>query len=798
MKNKLFSKALSGTLIIMAFLTVLSSCSENKTQLKGDMVLWYDKPAVQWLDATPVGNGLVAGMIFGKTQQERIALNESSFWMGSPHNYDNPNAGAHFEYIKEQIFAGKYAEMGDYITENFYGTPECQVAYQPIGDLLLDFLNVDETAVTNYRRELDMETGISTVTYTSGGITYKREVFVSYPDKIMVVRVSTDKKKSLNMQASVNSAFTDKISAGAVGELIIDGQWKTIPPPATRNSTNMWISIPEGLGIKFRTVVKAIPEGGTAKILNEKINIDDADAVTFYVSIATSFKNYNDISANQIERSNNILAAVKGKSLDKLRKRHKEDFLALMGRVHLTLEGNPELTEKPINERIALVRSGGLDINLEALVFQFGRYALVSSSRVGGQAANLQGIWNESLFPPWGSKYTTNINIQMNYWPAEVTNLSECLQPLFDLVQDLSETGSRTAKTYYGIDKGWVTHHNTDLWRGTAPVDYARSGMWPLGGAWLATHLCEHFNYHSDLEFLKKYYPVIKGSAEFLLNYLVEHPSLGYLVTPFSISPEHGFFYMDGNIRKQAWVAPAPTMDIAIMRDLFPYVIQYSEILGVDADLRNSLKSALENLPPYQISKDGTIQSWLEDFERNPDGHNMSANYGFFPGKDILLRNPSDATLIEAIKRWVEPRRMGGSWQSEWDLCNWARLERGDKTAQSITASTRRAALNLHRDGASNQTDASFGLTAGIAEALLQSHADEIALLPALPVTWPNGSITGLRARGGYEVSIEWKDGKLLSADIKNINGKESIPVRYKEQVKTINVKPGKSLIVVF
>ena len=787
MKN--YVKMLSGVLILL-----LSSCSEGSNpKLQGDMVLWYDQPAVAWLDASPIGNGLMAGMVYGRTAQERIALNESSFWSGAPHDYDDPNAGSHYKYIKEQIYAGKYAEMGDYIDKNFYGIPAAQQAYQPIGDLIMNFIDVDTLAVTDYRRELDMETGIASVSYKSGGITYKREVFVSYPDKIMVVRVSTDKKNSLNMKAGVNSAFTDKISEGQQGELIIDGSWKN--PRAGRNSWNWLIAESDAAGLKTRTVLKAMTEGGTTNIANDKINISGANAVTFVLTTATSHIKYNNISANPAERTSKVISAIEGKNYNDFRKTHINDFSGLMGRVHLNLANNdPEILKQPINKRVAAIKEEGRDINLEGLIFQFGRYALATSSRAGGQTANLQGIWNQALLPPWGSKYTININIQMNYWPAEVTNLAECAQPLFDMVQDLSETGSKTAKVYYNIDKGWVTHHNTDLWRGSAPVDASRFGMWPVGGAWLTLHICEHFNYNHDIEFLKKYYPIIKGSAEFLLNLLEEHPKYGFLVTPVSMSPEHGFMYMDGKVKKDGYVAPAPTMDIGIIRELFPYTIQFSEILGVDADLRAQLKSALDKLPPYKVNSAGVIQEWIEDFENGQRGHNMSATFPFFPGKSILLRRGSDSHLIDALNVWMNGRGIGGGFPAMWDICMWSRLERGDKTDNSISTVARGVANNLHRNGANNQIDGTFGYTAGIAESLIQSHDGEIVLLPGLPNAWSTGSVTGMRARGGYEVNMSWKDGTLLSAEIKNINGNESIPLRYKNQVKTISVQPGQTM----
>jgi alpha-L-fucosidase 2 len=790
MKTHVFAdkvKILVSAVIYFLFTSCLSNIESPR---KGDMVLWYDKPAVEWLDAMPVGNGMLAGMIFGKTDTERIALNESGFWSGAPHDYDDPNAGLHFEYIKNQIFAGKYAEMGDYIDKNFYGIPSAQQAYQPLGDLLLHFPDVDTSKVTNYRRELDMETGLASVGYQSGDVDYHREVFVSYPDKAMVIRVSTGKKKGLNMQAEIKTPFADTTIL-APGRLIIDGTWKN--PNSEANSWNWLIAESNEKGLKFRTTLNAFAEGGHLDTIGTKISITGANAVTFILTAATSYVKYNDISADPAERTDRIQDAIRKKDYPALRKTHISDFSQLMGRVHLTLPVDPAIKAKPINERIAGLKEGSKDNDLEGLIFQFGRYALVSSSREGGQTANLQGIWNQDLLPPWGSKYTININIQMNYWPAEVTNLTECTQPLFDMVQDLSETGHKTAKVYYGIDKGWVTHHNTDLWRGSAPVDASRFGMWPLGGAWLTLHLCEHYNYTGDIAFLKKYYPVIKGSAEFLLHLLVEHPRLNYLVTPFSMSPEHGFLYMDGNEKKTGYVSPAPTMDIGILRELFPYVIRFSELLDTDVDLRKQLQNALDRLPPYRVNHLGNLQEWLEDFENGPGGHNFSANFPFFPGKSIQMNRESDKEFIAATNRWMEGRRIGGGFPAAWDICMWSRLERGDKTAPLITAGAKSVANNLHRNGRNNQIDATFGYTAGIAESLLQSHADEISLLPALSVDWEEGAITGLCARGRYKVNMEWKAGKLVSAEITNPQGGE-IPVRYKNKVVTITAKPGETV----
>ncbi len=364
------------------------------------------------------------------------------------------------------------------------------------------------------------------------------------------------------------------------------------------------------------------------------LSIHNASAVTFVLTIATSFKNYHDITADPAAQCKKVLDEAADKDFAALYRRHVNDFRGLMGRVHLTI-GDSSMNEKPTDERLKLTREGGTDIDLASKVFQFGRYILASSSRLGGQPANLQGIWNEALLPPWGSKYTTNINLEMNYWPAEVCNLSECHQPLFDLIRDLSETGAKTAKTYYNCN-GWVLHHNTDLWRGTAPVDAARYGMWPVGGAWLCQHIWEHYLFTGDKKFLKKYYPILKGSAQFLMDIMIEHPKYKWLVIPFSMSPEQGYFTSPGS--EECFLSSSTTMDIGIIKELFPHCIEAGNILHVDKEFGNKLQEALKKIPPYQIGKDGWLQVWLDDWQRGKEGHCISANFGFFPGSSITLR----------------------------------------------------------------------------------------------------------------------------------------------------------------
>jgi alpha-L-fucosidase 2 len=759
-------------------LTVLNSGANAQAKPQGEMVLWYRQPGEKWLDAMPMGNGIMGAMVFGGVQRERIALNESSFWSGRPHDYNNPDALKYFPQIRDLVFAGKFQEAEKMADQHFFGVPSAQQAYQPLGDLWLSFDGIEK--VDEYRRELDMETGVAKVSYRSGPAVFTCETFVSYPDRVLVVRITSDKPGQVSVKAQFKSPYLERATAKP-GELVMDGCWKG--PIPVKN----WLIAPvEGKGLGFQVKLVAFPDGGKSDGADDTVSIQGANAVTFVVTAATSFVNYHDISADPATACEKILAGTAGKDYATLRRRHVDDFRALLGRVHLNV-GDPSMNGKPIDERLIAHRAGKRDTNLEALCFQFGRYLLASSSRAGGQPANLQGIWNESVSPNWGSKYTININTEMNYWPAEVCSLPECHQPLFDLIKDISVTGAKTAKMYYGCN-GWVTHHNVDLWRGTAPVDAARYGMWPMGGAWLCQHLWEHYAFTGDLQFLKEYYPVMKGSAQFLLELMVEEPKHHWLVTPFSMSPEHGYMDSKGNL---AFLSPAPTMDVAIIRELFPQCIETSKLLGVDEAFRGKLEAALKRLPPYQINRLGHLQEWIEDWKAGNQGHNCSPNFTIYPGASITLRGTPE--LAAAIQKWMDTRRPGGGFPSVWYISVWSRLERGDKVAAFIQAFVSNGvALNLHNKGA-NQCDASFGFTAGIAESLVQSHAGEISLLPALSAGWSDGAVRGLRARGGFEVSIQWKNGQLQSADIHNRNA-AVCKVRYGAKTTKLSLKPGETI----
>jgi alpha-L-fucosidase 2 len=749
--------------------------------------------------------------VFGRVKNERIALNESTFWSGKPHDYNDPNAFSYFEKIKELVFSDKFKEAEKMVNEHFYGLPAAQQAYEPLGDLLLNF-KVSGDSVKDYYRELDMETGVVKVSYKDGDVKMNREVFMSYPNHVMVMKVSADKPGRISVEAKLKSPFTEEIKTQD-NKLMLRGTWKYLPERYFD-----LIARVEGTGIKFQTNLVALPEKGSMESTDSSLVISNANSVTFVLTAATSFENYKDISGNPSTKCEKIMKEVSGKDFKDLKKIHLEDFTKLMGRVHLKI-GDPLMNKRPTDERIADLKNGLADQDLLAKIFQFGRYMLVSSSREGSEPANLQGRWNEDLLPNWGSKYTVNINTEMNYWPAEVTNLSECHLPLFNMMKDLSNSGAKTAKTYYNAG-GWVLHHNTDLWRGTAPVDAARYGMWPMGGSWLCQHIWEHYQFTGDIEFLREYYPIMKGSAQFLMDIMDFEPKHNRLVVPFSMSPEQGYFIDDN--REEMFLSSSTTMNIGIIRDLFPHCIEAEKILNTDQEFGGKLSAALEKIPPYQIGKDSLLQVWIEDWKRGPEGHNMSANFGFFPGNSITLRgNPE---IAAAIKKWLEPRQARTDWTYAWDICDWARLENGEKAEKVIrnyfintplpggfprpggktTAGSNATppiafrmmrfgiGNNLHNQG-NNQSDVNFGFTAAIAECLIQSHAGEISLLPALPPSWQNGSVSGLKARGGFEVSIQWKDGKLLNAEIKSLHGKPCV-VRYGDKIKTYDISTGSSV----
>ena len=769
-------------LIVSAFL----SCSGPAPKSSREMVLWYDRPAGEvWLDGLLIGNGYMGGNVFGRVENERIALNESTFWSGRPHDYNDPEAHNYYDQIKALMYAKKYKEAEKLVNEHFYGKPANQQTYVPVGDLLLDF-KPGAGPVEDYYRELDMETGVVRVSYVEDGVRMTREVFMSYPDHVMVMKVSADKPGKVNVEARLASPFRREVSA-AGNRLSMKGTWSYLP-------TRIFdlIAKVEGDGMSFQTDVVALPERGKLEATDSSLVVAGANSVTFVLTIATNFVNYKDISGDPAARCDKVLSAVAGKSYAKLKETHLKDFTGLMSRVHLTV-GDGAANDVPTDRRVDALKRGESDVDLQAKLFHFGRYITVSSSREGSEPSNLQGRWCQDLLPNWGSKYTLNVNTEMNYWPAEVTNLSECTAPLFHLIEDLAENGAETARLYYGAG-GWVSHHNTDLWRGTAPVDAARYGMWPMSGVWLCQHIWEHYLFTEDMDFLRKYYPIMKGAARFVLDILAVNPNYGYLTVPFSMSPEQGYF-IEGN-PEEMFLAPSTTMDNALIRDLFPHCIEAAELLDTDSEFRAELASALEKIPPYMVGADGMLQGWIEDWKRGRENHNWSGTFGLFPGNSITLRGTPE--LAKAVETWLEPRPVTSFWNSAIDIAQWARLENGAKSDEILKkiflTNGRRGGFgnNLHFSG-SNQSDINFGITAAIAECLLQSHAGEISILPALLPGWKDGSVSGLRARGGYEVSIAWKDGEMTSCEIKSDLGKP-FTVRYAGKTRDFSLAAGKSV----
>jgi len=771
-------QAVCLTLVIFC-VAIVSTSRAEKTSLK----LWYNEPAQKWTQALPIGNGRLGAMVFGRVEKERIQFNEDSFWSGRPHDYINPQARQYLDKVRSLIFQGKYREAQEIADKNMMGIPRFLQAYQPMGDLFLQFKN--SQLIKNYHRELDLENAIVTVSYQAGDVKYKREVFCSAADGVIVVHLSCDKPGQISVQAELTSPHHYTIEKQSDARLVMTGQWIGAGGPDGEDSL---IAPVKGKGIKFESHLQVRNEGGDVNLTNEKIVVTKADSATFILTAATSFKNYRDITGNPSDVCRRIISNLSRKSYEQLRDAHIADYRELFTRVKLQL-GNSNAVDKPTDKRIESLRNSGSDPGLIALFFHYGRYLLISSSRPGTQPANLQGIWNDRKSPPWGSKYTLNINAECNYWPAEVCNLAECHQPLFDLITDLSVTGSKVAEQHYGC-RGWLAHHNTDIWRAATPVDGAFWGMWPTGGAWLVQHLWEHFQFSGDKEFLaKRAYPLMKGAAQFFLDYLVEDPQNGYLVTCPSLSPEIAH-------HESVSICAAPTMDIQIITDLFNRCIEAGKILNTDKAFRSQLQAALKRLPPMQIGKYGQLQEWLFDVnELEPEHRHVSHIFGLFPGDLISLQGTPE--LAKAVTVSLQRRGDGGmAWGVAWKAACWARLknaEHCEKLIQRILATNTNP--NLFCEIEPFQIDGNFASTAAIAEMLLQSQNGRIQLLGALPSAWPAGFVKGLRARGGFEVEIYWEKGRMKKTRIYSLKGKTAT-ITYRNKTIELETKPEQTFLL--
>lgn len=746
--------------------------------------LWYKKPASIWNDALPVGNGRLGAMVFGKIATETIQLNEESLWAGNQANDNNPEALAHIKEIQQLLINGRNNEAHELATKYLLATPPNFRSYQTLGNLRLEFANT--TDVKDYQRSLDLATAITAVNYNANGSNYKREVFASAPDNAIIVHLTSDKPKGLTFKVSLSRELDAAVNAVSNNTLLMNGQIMDLPSDDEGKG---------GMDMKFNAIVKVVSNSGKTEAANNGIMVTDATDVTILITAATDY-NLNKLNFDRTIDSKktceDIISKASGYNYETLLQRHLNDYRPIFNRVNLDLGGD-DLSNLPTDVRMDNVRKGTVDKQLTALYFQYGRYLLMGSSRFPGVLpANLQGVWNDLYQAPWKSDYHTNINIQMNYWPADVANLSETMVPFANFVDQNRAPGRVAASETYGA-KGWTIHHATDIFGKTGIQSGIHWGTSPLASAWLCLNLWDHYRFTADADYLKnKAYPIMKEAAEFVQSFLIKDKN-GYLVTAPSMSPENTFILPNG---QKDQITYAPTIDIELIQSLFDACLKAGKLLNDDPEFLKGLSETLTKLPPIQISKrTGTIQEWIEDYDEAEPGHrHISHLLGLYPAEVI---NPSKPELFEAVKKTLERRLANGGghtgWSRAWIINFYARLLDGEKAWQNVQALLQKSTLNNLLDNHPPfQIDGNFGGTAGIAEMLVQSQNDYIELLPAIPAAWNKGEVSGLLARGGFEIKMKWEAGKLINAEILSKKGNDC-KIKYGNAIISLKTKANQT-----